>query len=115
MSITLEGLVEKQVVLTKVHLLLVFGELPVTFESGLDIAVSVEEVQHQLQGVSVHVHVQPVLWIGQVGQRSKIINLSKMKDLSTCDKTKRIVEVQRARLGLLGASFSSVKNLLTSP
>ena len=40
---------------------------------------------------------------------------SRVKDVGTCDKTKRIVEVQRARLGLVGASFSSVKNLLTSP
>ena len=43
------------------HLLLVFSELSVTLQSGLDVAIGVEEVQHQLQGVSVHVHVQPVL------------------------------------------------------
>ena len=31
----------------------------------------------------------------------------------TWERTKRMVEVQRDRLGLVGASFSSTKNLLT--
>ena len=43
-------------------LLLVLGELlAVPLQGGLDAAVGVEQVQHQLQAVAVHVHVQTVL------------------------------------------------------
>ena len=68
-----------QFVTDKDHLLLVFGELPVTFESCLDIAVGVKEVQHQLQRVPVHIHVQPVLVIRQVDHRANILKIKHHK------------------------------------
>ena len=53
--------------------------------------------------------------MNKISQKNEEQGGDKELEESTCDRTKRIVDVQRARLGLVGASFNSTKNLLTSP
>ena len=79
----------------------------------LEITISVEQVEKQLQTLSVHVHVESIC--NNQSEISTVMSQPIRDQNLPCERTNKIVEVHRARLELLGASLSSLKNLATSP